>query len=56
MTTTPKEILFEEEARERMRGRDEGDWPVLAQRPRTSVWNMDRRCRLFWNRHCRVDD
>ena len=46
--------VFESEARQRLRGRDESDWPILAT-ARTGMCSVDRRCRLFryWRR--RVD-
>jgi hypothetical protein len=46
---------FEAEARQRLRGRDEDDWPGVGYSTRTSMCDMDRRFGLFWNRHSRLD-
>jgi predicted nucleic acid-binding protein len=48
--------MFEAEARQRLRGRDEDDWPVLAAALELAcaVWTEDSD--LFWNRYRCLDN
>ena len=47
--------LFEENARQRLRGRDEEDWPVLAAALVPVMCNLDGGYRLLWHRGCGLD-
>ena len=48
--------LFENEARLRLRGRDENDWPVLAAALGLACGGMDRRCGFLRNGCGSVDN
>jgi predicted nucleic acid-binding protein len=47
--------VFEKEARQRLRGRDEDDWPVLATVLALSCAVLDGGCGLLRNWHCSMD-